>query len=98
MIISEEVFVFIQEQVVNILSWLGLCRQPTFQYLRQELTQIVHYINVIKPAAALQAIASGCPISSFGRTTPTVAVYQALAASAERVIECTVEPDFEDAN
>jgi len=55
---------------------------------------------VIKPAAALQAIASGVPlphqqdhsISEFS------AVYLALTASAERVIECIVEPDFEDAN
>jgi len=89
--------------VVSILSRFGLCRQPNFQLLRQELTQIAHYINVIKPAAALQAIASGIPLphQQFWKDhsiSEFSAVYQALTASAERVIECIVEPDFEDAN
>ena len=97
---------FTQEQLVrltSILSRFGCRQQPTPQSLCHQIIQAAQYEYLIKPSAGLQAIAAGIPTShqQFWKKQSIsgfCAVYLALTASPEKVIQSISEPFFDDRN
>lgn len=86
-------------ELASILGRFGSRRLPTFRGLQQEMLEVARFEFLTKPLTAVHAISSGIPKShrSFWASMSIGdlrAIYMALLASPEKVLEQLQEPEI----